>query len=280
MVDDLARQRETSRVVLVDDDKPSAEQLGKQLADEGIETFRESATAAIEALDRVAPDALVLETSLRGIGGIELCRRVRARGRGRDQPLPVLFVTADATDRTRLGAFEAGADDVLLKPVNGSELSARVRARIARYRTTREALERDPATSAWTRARAHRWLLETTGAGVIVIHVDGLRAATLERGLAFGDLLLQATVRVIRSVTRSTDKIARWGTDEILVGLPRTHSVDDVAARIGRELAPTVIGEAGDQPVSLAIGWAEVPDHGTPESALKQAFQRCTRVPL
>lgn len=97
-------------------------------------------------------DAIVLDVMLPGIDGFEVCRRLRALGRGH----PILLLTARDAVEDRVGGLDAGADDYLTKPFSFEELAARVRALVRRGGGTRPAvvevgdLRFDPATHrAW-----------------------------------------------------------------------------------------------------------------------------------
>src|SRR5438067_546157 len=71
------------------------------------------------AFERVASyDALVLDVMLPGIDGLEVCRRVRARGNA----APILFLTARDTLRDKVAGLDSGGDDYLVKPFAFEEL--------------------------------------------------------------------------------------------------------------------------------------------------------------
>jgi DNA-binding response OmpR family regulator len=80
-------------------------------------------------------DAIVLDLSLPGIDGIELCRRLRAEGRS----TPILMLTARGEVEDRIEGLDIGADDYLVKPVALKELEARIRAQVRRARGGLEA---------------------------------------------------------------------------------------------------------------------------------------------
>lgn len=76
-------------------------------------------------------DAIVLDLSLPGMDGIEVCRKLRDEYR---IATPVLMLTARDTERDKLAGFGAGADDYLVKPYSLPELDARLKALFRRSR--------------------------------------------------------------------------------------------------------------------------------------------------
>ncbi|HEY5799273.1 MAG TPA: response regulator transcription factor, partial [Burkholderiaceae bacterium] len=76
-------------------------------------------------------DAIVLDLSLPGLDGIDVCRQLRQRYR---VATPVLMLTARDTERDKLAGFDAGADDYLVKPYSLAELDARLKALVRRAR--------------------------------------------------------------------------------------------------------------------------------------------------
>lgn len=76
-------------------------------------------------------DAIVLDLSLPGLDGVEVCRRLREEFRS---ATPILMLTARDTERDKLTGFDVGADDYLVKPYSLPELDARLRALVRRSR--------------------------------------------------------------------------------------------------------------------------------------------------
>lgn len=122
-----------ARVLLIDDDRDIREVVGAMLDAVGLTV--ETASSAEEALERIRSDAydmVVLDWSLPGMTGIELCRVIR-----REPPLmglPVLFLTAHASSKDIVEAFASGADDYVVKPFRAPELGARIFGLLRRVR--------------------------------------------------------------------------------------------------------------------------------------------------
>src|SRR5436190_22324913 len=115
----------SERVLVVDDDALVRRMLARSLAAEGFEV--EGAAdggAALAAVERSAPDLVVLDVAMPGLDGLAVCRRLRATGmRG-----SILMLTARDAVADRVVGLEAGADDYLVKPFAMEELVARLRA--------------------------------------------------------------------------------------------------------------------------------------------------------
>ncbi|MFC5268664.1 adenylate/guanylate cyclase domain-containing protein [Kribbella qitaiheensis] len=125
-----------STVLVVDDQPPNVRLLEAILAPRGYDV--RTASSGDEALRKIAADDIdlvLLDIVMPGMDGYEVCRRIREQVD--TAYLPVVMVTASG-DEQKVKALEAGADDFLTKPVNQSELLARVAslARIKRYQDT------------------------------------------------------------------------------------------------------------------------------------------------
>lgn len=121
----LIHARPGTRVLVVDDDSALQGIVGAMLETSGISAVAAgTAEEAYGLLASGAVDLVVLDWSLPGMSGIDLCRKLR--GDKRFVSLPILFLTAHSTSDELITAFDAGADDFVSKPFRAPELKARV----------------------------------------------------------------------------------------------------------------------------------------------------------
>jgi two-component system response regulator MprA len=135
-------------ILVVDDDAPIRRMLDRTLSAEGyaVETAADGG-AALAAVERSAPDLVVLDVGMPGVDGLAVSRRLRSKGLS----VPVLLLTARDSVPDRVAGLDAGADDYLVKPFATEELLARVRALLRRGKSPEELLAfadltLDPAT--------------------------------------------------------------------------------------------------------------------------------------
>ncbi|MGW2824173.1 response regulator transcription factor [Streptomyces sp. NPDC001443] len=116
-------------VLVVDDDPAIRRSLERGLRLSGFSVrTADSGRAALDAVREAPPDVLVLDVSMPGTSGIEVCARLRADG----QDLPVLMLSALDETADRIAGLQAGGDDYLVKPFALQELVLRLRALLRR----------------------------------------------------------------------------------------------------------------------------------------------------
>ena len=209
----------SGRVLVVEDDASVRELVGFHLARSGFEVVEaEDAASAWQQLDDV--DAVVLDRMLPDASGVAWLRRLRAGPRA---GLPVLMLTARASEVDRVEGLEAGADDYLVKPFSAAELVARVRALLRRVRP-HQRLAFGPLT------------VDIEAAQVVL---DGREVALTRREYALLVCLASHPGRAFAR-TELLDRV--WGED--FVGTERTvdQHVAQLRARLGAERIATVRG--------------------------------------
>ena len=117
------------RILVVDDEASIADLVATALRFEGFEvSTAATGNEALDAVETLRPDLVVLDVMLPDVDGFEVARRLTAKGK----TVPVLFLTArDATDDKVLG-LNVGGDDYVTKPFSLAELVARVHAVLRR----------------------------------------------------------------------------------------------------------------------------------------------------
>ena len=115
----------SEHVLVVDDDAPVRRMLERTLSAEGhAVTTAADGGGALAAVERGAPDLVILDVAMPGLDGLAVTQRLRAKG----VSAPILLLTARDAVVDRVAGLDAGADDYLTKPFAVEELIARVRA--------------------------------------------------------------------------------------------------------------------------------------------------------
>ncbi len=116
------------RVLLIDDDARLHDLLDSYLGSHGfVLSHAYDGQQGLAMLSREAWDVLLVDIMMPGMDGLEVLRRVRARG-----ATPVIMLTARGDDTDRIVGLEMGADDYIPKPFNPRELLARLKAVLRR----------------------------------------------------------------------------------------------------------------------------------------------------
>jgi DNA-binding response OmpR family regulator len=116
------------KVLVVDDEEDIADLIKVNLESEGYQI--EVAYNGLEVLPRIEknqPNLIILDLMLPGIGGMDLCKRIKEKYK-----IPVIMVTAKTSETDVVLGLELGADDYIKKPFSTRELTARVRSVLRR----------------------------------------------------------------------------------------------------------------------------------------------------
>ena len=116
----------TPKILVVDDDQALAEMITIMLRGEGFDTHHaEDGATALDQLDSVNPDVVLLDVMLPGMDGMDVCAKIRETS-----GVPIIMLTAKSDSADVVQGLENGADDYVVKPFNPKELVARIRARL------------------------------------------------------------------------------------------------------------------------------------------------------
>lgn len=115
-----------AKILVVDDDGALAEMITIMLRQEGFDPHTAmTGFDALDMLERVSPDLVLLDVMLPGIDGIDVCARIRETS-----GVPIIMLTARSDTGDVVKGLESGADDYVVKPFNPKELVARIRTRL------------------------------------------------------------------------------------------------------------------------------------------------------
>jgi len=118
-----------TKILVVEDDYTIARFVELELSHQGYSVIKVSdGHAALKAVEEEAPDIVILDLMIPGIGGLEVTSRIREAG----NEVPILMLTALSEASDLVTGFDAGADDYLRKPFEVTELLSRVRALLKR----------------------------------------------------------------------------------------------------------------------------------------------------
>ena len=120
-----------AKILLIEDDQRIRELVCEHLASEGHSVLSEATGMnGLQKATNENPDLIVLDLGLPDLEGIDLLKMIRSV-----TDIPVLVLTAREEEDVVLATFEGGADDYVVKPVSGPQLSARVSALLRRSDT-------------------------------------------------------------------------------------------------------------------------------------------------
>ena len=119
---------ESGKIVVIDDEESVRDVVKAYLEKDGFTVYvADNGRDGLALAERRSPDLIVLDLMLPDISGEEICQEVRSRS-----DVPIVMLTAKASEDERIGGLIAGADDYLVKPFSPRELVARVHAVLRR----------------------------------------------------------------------------------------------------------------------------------------------------
>ncbi len=117
------------KILVVDDEKPIADILQFNLKKEGYDVYcAYDGYEALQKVEEIKPDLILLDIMLPQIDGMEVCREIRKK-----YDMPIIMLTAKDSEIDKVLGLELGADDYVTKPFSSRELIARVKANLRRH---------------------------------------------------------------------------------------------------------------------------------------------------
>ncbi|MDQ0228133.1 response regulator YycF [Metabacillus niabensis] len=187
------------KILVVDDEKPIADILEFNLKKEGYNVYcAYDGNQALEMVEEIKPDLLLLDIMLPNRDGMEVCREIRKK-----YDMPIIMLTAKDSEIDKVLGLELGADDYVTKPFSTRELLARVKANLRRQQAN---------DSNETKASTNEISI-----GSLVIHPDAYvvskRGETIELTHREFELLHYLAQHIGQVMTREHLLQTVWGYD-------------------------------------------------------------------
>lgn len=253
-------------VVLVDDDRLTADLNAEILRASGIDVaVVYDPRGAVEAIERVLPDLVLMDLRMPGVDGLELAQAIRL---SRELvAIPIVFLSVERDEERQSEARRVGGDDFLLKPVDPKKLATHIKVRAKRAKALRSMGERDGLTGLLDHSRFRERLSHEVSHGrrhggalsLAMIDVDRFKAVNDRHGHFMGDQVLRTFAQLLTGTLRSSDVVGRCGGEEFGVILRNTDAdtacsvIDKLRERFGSTRFE--IG-ASDLTVSFSAGVA------------------------
>src|SRR6476659_9129545 len=144
---------ERPRILVVEPNRTNLGVLARRLSEQGLRvTTADNGASAIAELYRLPIELVLAELDMPRMSGGELARAIRGEAQWND--IPVMLITGKSEPKGAIRAYEAGADDVVLKPFHFEVLIARIARRIDAARSLKRLREDNAALDARVVARA------------------------------------------------------------------------------------------------------------------------------
>ncbi len=251
------------KILVVDDDKIIVTLIEKALQPTGYQITK--AYDGEEALRKVyeeSPDAVILDVTMPGIDGLEVCRRIKQDEQTR--VIPVVMLTSKDYIEDKISGFEHGAEDYITKPFNAQELAARMKGIVEsnRYRKKRAEEEQLDALEKLVQSISH----EVRNP---IVAIGGF-ARRISNRLPPGDVLHTYADHIIREVERlerMLEEILKLKT--IVISRERAVNIADILERALGEHAVAITDKHITVQKQIA---ADLPNIGADSSYLQLAF--------
>ncbi|MCA9792547.1 MAG: response regulator [Candidatus Eremiobacteraeota bacterium] len=262
-----------TRILALDDDRLILTVIRRVLERRGFQV--QAITDPMELWSTISdnsPDLLLLDLEMPTVSGFDICRVLRSDLNFRHLPIIVLTAHQDFDNYER--ALEAGADDVITKPLEPARLVSRIRSRLARNQALRLSTTRDPLTGlmdlrAALKTGAQLFALAVRNGltfSVCSLHINDFDEITLQLGWRKAAELLRQVAQVLEHNCRTEDILVRQGHHRFLLflhGITREGSEKRVES-LNARLAQRTDGVK----VECSAEIASYPDDGTNLNAL------------
>ena len=254
---------EVLRRILVVDDDPEAARIVRYWYEGQPYTILEARDGeeGLKVAERDHPDLILLDVVMPGLDGLTTARRLKSDPT--TQGIPIILLTARRDVKSKVEAFDTGAEDYITKPFAFEEVDARIRAMLrkrelylaleaqnrdlsASNQHLEELLVLDEKTGLANYRQFHRKLREEwlraeryrTPLSVVMLDLDDFKQLNDSLGHPAGDMALREVATLVAGGARVTDLAARYGGEEFSILLPHTDA--PMAARVAERIVAAI----------------------------------------
>ncbi len=276
-------------VLIADGNKIAAKHLKDVLDSAGYECIAAgSGEDAFNSLGTKIPDVVLLDTTLPDSDGIELLKRFRENPATED--ISIILISNDGGTETKVKGLEKGADDYLVRPVNQTEMLARIKASLRRSRARQrlklqaEVFFKQSITDSLTGLYNSRYLADIMqrqiklfkrhkrSFSVMMLDIDYFKGINDTFGHVTGDGVLQEFGKVLKENIRGSDIVSRYGGEEFVVLLSNTNieGAGILAERIRSRVEGYMFPGIGNRKITVSIGISEVGSEDDASAIMKK----------
>ncbi len=234
-----------AHILIVDDTRANITVLKSFLAPEYELTVANSGNNAIQLIEEIKPDLVLLDIMMPGMNGFDTCQMIK--NNVETFYIPVILVTALNEVEDKIKGIESGADDYITKPVNKHELLARVKSllrikylhdqlqeKVKQLEETKEILHELATKDGLTNIYNYRYFKDTLAKEIerarrnnsqfslMMFDIDYFKNYNDTFGHLAGDQVLRTISDLINRNIRSIDTAARYGGEEFAIIFPET----------------------------------------------------------
>jgi two-component system cell cycle response regulator len=284
------RASEPARILVVDENERQSRRICRYL--EGLHRPISHSEATQLGISGSMVDLMIVSLSNEKLDGLRLCAYFRSLESTRD--LPILVVAEPDDEKRAMRALDLGASDIVIKPIDSEELSARVKTQVrkkryldalrARLDQSMELAVTDQLTGLhnrrYMRVQLEQFLKRSNMGGmpvsILLCDIDHFKKVNDIHGHSAGDDVLREFGRRLRENIRPMDLACRYGGEEFVIIMPET--TQDLAHAAGERIReiiagnPFSIGRGDHLRVTMSGGVATVvPPDDDVDALLKRA---------
>ena len=257
-------------ILIIDDNPNNIDFLLGLLAEYDISAAVDG-EGALDQVAQEAPDLILLDVTMPGMDGYEVCSIIKSNPKTKD--IPVLFLSANTDAESVVKGFDVGGVDYITKPYRPREVLARVETHL-KLKQLRDELEKmayeDPLTGIANRRRFFEKAdtlfskaeSDSLPLYLFAVDIDNFKKINDTFGHDIGDEVLKVLVEIVKKELGEDDCFSRFGGDEFVIITIQTNQEEalHLIKKIQEHISKTHFLLGTSVEFSVSIGMAEVKD--------------------